>query len=485
MFIILGLVLFALVFSGCSQTASTIAPEKLTALGQDLVAIEKMDQTALTAYQTTLKQDIENINKESGKVDAPRVNKLARDYYLLGYSSERLKTYLDARGYYERSISPAPSNLPFGLGTIVSEYNFQAIYRVGVLGVNGVLGNPEESQKQGKQFFERLQRSVTGNTTLKIWVREQAPSPPLGEPSKLELAGEGGVATIALDPTKASGPVLTQIAYTDPVTKKTITVYDWVNGRLDYIYRSGHGWDTTKYNAVGWVVEFFKKLSPAAGPALALIFLALLVKIITIPTSTAAYRGMRDMQRVQPLLKELQEKYKDDKAKLAEAQMELMKAHKVSPMGGCLPMLIQLPIFLIVWQAVSVYAFQFSQAHFLWIGSLALPDFPLLILYTISMFITQKLTTTPSTDPQQKMMQNQMTFMMPVLMLIILKSFASAFVLYWLFLNIFSSAHQYYLMKKLGSEGLAPATAGTPSAGEKTAAPAPRRVSRKQKGRRP
>jgi YidC/Oxa1 family membrane protein insertase len=183
-----------------------------------------------------------------------------------------------------------------------------------------------------------------------------------------------------------------------------------------------------------------------------LFLLAVLIKVITAPLTTMAYRGMRDMQRVQPLLKELQAKYKDDRAKLAEEQMKLMKEHKVSPASGCLPMLIQLPIFIAVYRAVTVYAFQFSNAGFLWIENLARPDLILLILYAISMIVTQKLTATPAADPQQQVLQNQMTYMMPVFLVLVLYSMASAFLLYWFFLNVMSSGHQYYLLRKFKAE---------------------------------
>ncbi|HEX2952303.1 MAG TPA: YidC/Oxa1 family membrane protein insertase, partial [Armatimonadota bacterium] len=140
---------------------------------------------------------------------------------------------------------------------------------------------------------------------------------------------------------------------------------------------------------------------------------------------------------------------------LAEEQMKLMKEHKVSPLGGCLPMLIQLPIFIVVYRAVQVYAAGFADSHFLWIGNLSRPDMILLVLYAFSMIITQKLTATPATDAQQKMMQQQMTYFMPIFLFFILQSIASAFVLYWFFLNVFSAIHQYYLMEKFKQEDIA------------------------------
>jgi YidC/Oxa1 family membrane protein insertase len=199
-------------------------------------------------------------------------------------------------------------------------------------------------------------------------------------------------------------------------------------------------------------VEASKAVAGALGVVLALFLLTVIVKIITAPLTTMAFRGMRDMQRIQPLLKELQEKYKDDREKLALEMQRVYKENNVSMTGGCLPMLIQLPIFWIVYHAVQVYAYGFSATHFLWVKNLAMPDIPLLILYAISMIVTQKLTAAPAADPQQQVMQNQMTYMMPIFLVFVLVNFASAFVLYWFFLNVLSSAHQYYLMRKFKQE---------------------------------
>lgn len=185
------------------------------------------------------------------------------------------------------------------------------------------------------------------------------------------------------------------------------------------------------------------------------------------PLTVKGQRGIRDMQRIQPMLQELQTKYKDDKQKQAEEQMRIMREHKVNPLGGCGPMLIQIPIFIVVWQAVSVYAYQFNTDSFLWINSLAQPDYILLGLYTVSIIVSQYLTTPTSTDPQQKQMQMMMTWMMPIFLVFVLASIASAFVLYWFFLNVLNSAHQYYLMRQFKKEDLAREAAAAAAVPEK------------------
>jgi YidC/Oxa1 family membrane protein insertase len=269
------------------------------------------------------------------------------------------------------------------------------------------------------------------------------------------LAAEGGAATLPGAPAVA-GPMFKVAAA--PATSITL---------LDGIYQQPlAGWsyvlDYVPYVSVGVLVKLFAFAGVNWAPILALIALALIVKLATFPLTTASFRGMRDMQRVQPLVKALQEKYADDREKLAREQMKLMKEHNVSMTGGCLPMIVQIPIFYLIYHAVQVYSAHFD-VPFLWVSSLAVPDMILLILYLVSMVITQYLTATPSADPQQKAMQAQMTFMMPVVLALVLTNVASAFILYWFVLNVLSSAHQYYLKQKFAREEQAPADAASAS----------------------
>jgi len=188
--------------------------------------------------------------------------------------------------------------------------------------------------------------------------------------------------------------------------------------------------------------------NPKFSYGLALIILALVVTIVTAPLTSASFKSMRAMQRLQPLLKEMQEKHKGDRQAMAAEQMRLMKKHKVNPLGGCLPMLIQMPILIAVYYGIRDYRFQFAQASFVGIGNLAHPNLPLLVLYAVSMYLSQKLTTLPTADPQQQQMQRMMTLMMPIMFLVLFQTLPSAFILYWLSYNVFFTARQYYLIKR-------------------------------------
>jgi len=182
--------------------------------------------------------------------------------------------------------------------------------------------------------------------------------------------------------------------------------------------------------------------------ALALLLIAVIIKAVTWPLTSSSFRSIRAMQSLQPLIKELQEKHKGDRQAMAAEQMRLFKKHKINPLGGCLPMVIQMPILIGVYQGIRFYIYQLRNAEFLWIRNLALPDMPLLILYAISLYVSQKLTTMPQADPQQQQMQNTMTIMMPLMLTVFFASLPAAFILYWFLYNLLITAHQYYLMRQ-------------------------------------
>ena len=452
--------LLTLVVSGCfGGSAKPLDPRDFAKLGDDMAAIERMtteEQNTLYGEQRAIFDD-----KEGKSVD-----ERARARFLQGYIAEYQATTLQGSGPQAPTYANANTLYEEAAG-LRSVYGLQAGYRSGVLGARGLLG--DNSVKTAKSRLGALQN----NRDFEVWVRQAEPGeePPATFPP-VAVAGSGvqenttATATVAADAdATVTGPVL------QPYNMADTTLL-----QADIVYKTGGGLDETYYKGVDAIVKTLVGITQNKSVAvvLALFLLAAIVKIITAPLTTMAYRGMRDMQRVQPMLKELQEKYKGDRAKLAEEQMKLMKEHKVSPAGGCLPMLIQFPIFIAVYQAVRVYSYQFADTGFIWIDNLARPDIILLILYAVSMIVTQKLTATPAADPQQQALQTQMTYMMPIFLVLVLASLASAFVLYWFFLNVLSAAHQYYLIRKFKAEEAAK-EAAVPPAPPAPAPPAPRR----------
>jgi YidC/Oxa1 family membrane protein insertase len=216
------------------------------------------------------------------------------------------------------------------------------------------------------------------------------------------------------------------------------------------------GWFDVLAKPMLWGLNFANRVTHNYG--IDIILLTILIKIIFYPLSVKSYKSMKEMQKLQPLIAKLKEKYKDDKAKLNTEMMDIYKQKKVNPLGGCLPMVIQIPVFFALYK-VLMGAIEFRHApFFLWINDLAAPEnlysfsvagftVPLRVLpfiMGITMLMQQKMTPT-SVDP----IQEKMMLFMPVVFTFLFWSFPSGLVLYWLVNNVISIAQQYYINQKV------------------------------------
>lgn len=190
-------------------------------------------------------------------------------------------------------------------------------------------------------------------------------------------------------------------------------------------------------------------LTPNYG--IVIILVSVLIKLVFFPLTKSSLKSMNAMKKVQPELEALKKKYKGDPKKMNQAQMELFKKHKVNPMGGCLPILVQMPIFFALYN-VLVESVQLRRAPFVgWIDDLSAPDtlfhfgtFPIHVLPLI-MAVTQLVQPTmgAANDSRQQMMK----YMMPLFMLVIFYGLPSGLVLYWTVNNV-ATALQQYLMNR-------------------------------------
>lgn len=205
----------------------------------------------------------------------------------------------------------------------------------------------------------------------------------------------------------------------------------------------------------GWIFNQFHRVIPNWG--LCLIIFSILIKIILYPLTHKSFESNQKMQKVQPLVTEVREKFKNDPQKMNAEMQRIYRENGVSPFGGCLPMLLQMPIFFALYPVIR-YSIDLRQAGFLWLSDLSEPD-PYLILPIVMgvfMFLQQYLMR-PSkdslekmTEQQQAQMQSQkmMMYIMPVIMFFLFKSFPSGLVLYWTVFNIMSTAQQRIIRKK-------------------------------------
>ncbi len=214
------------------------------------------------------------------------------------------------------------------------------------------------------------------------------------------------------------------------------------------------GWTDIIAKPLLYLLRFFNQYINNYG--VSIILLTILIKILFWPLTHKSYKSMKEMQKLQPRMAKIREKYKNNKAQLNKEMMGLYKTYKVNPMGGCLPMIIQLPVFFALFRILGS-AIELRQAPFmLWIKDLSAPDrlfnFPfsipfmeppygipvLTLLMGASMFLQQKMTPTPG-DP----MQAKIMMFLPLIFTFMFINFPSGLVLYWLVNNILSIGQQY------------------------------------------
>ncbi len=182
---------------------------------------------------------------------------------------------------------------------------------------------------------------------------------------------------------------------------------------------------------------------------LAIIILSVMLKVIFIPANNASFRSMRKMAALQPRINALRDRHRKDPQKLNAEIMDLYKENKVNPAGGCLPILIQIPVFIALYRVLSG-AIELRHAPFaLWIADLSVKDpfYVTPILMGATMFIQQKMTPTAG-DPKQA----QIMLFLPVIFTAMFISLPSGLVLYWLVTNLLSICHQWYMLQAEGGK---------------------------------
>ena len=208
-----------------------------------------------------------------------------------------------------------------------------------------------------------------------------------------------------------------------------------------------YGWLWFAASPIYWLLRQIDSIVGNYGWSI--LLLTLTVKAIFYKLSATSYRSMANMRRVMPKMAQLKERYGDDRMKLQKATMELYQKEKINPFGGCLPMLVQMPVFIALYW-VLMESVELRQAPFiLWINDLSVMDpfFILPLLMGASMFAQQLLSPAPADPMQAKVMR-----FMPVVMTIFFLWFPAGLVLYWLANSVLGIAQQYYITKKIEKE---------------------------------
>jgi YidC/Oxa1 family membrane protein insertase len=216
-----------------------------------------------------------------------------------------------------------------------------------------------------------------------------------------------------------------------------------------------YGWLTIIAVPLFWVLSWLYQWVGNWG--VAIILLTVLIKLLFYPLSQASYRSMGRMRVLAPRLQKLKEQYGSDRQRLQQAMMELYKTEKINPLGGCLPIVVQIPVFIALYWALLASVELRHAPFMLWINDLSSPDpwFVLPVLMGASMIIQTRLNPEPPDPVQAKIMK-----IMPVAFSIFFFFFPAGLVLYWLVNNILSIAQQWHINRVLESENKAQARKG-------------------------
>lgn len=311
---------------------------------------------------------------------------------------------------------------------------------IGSVGGKLVFDKPEEAGKQtsiagavqwialqSKYFVvalipenpERNERAVVTLNQFKEYA--------VGLEQPVTAAGGGGLYTL----------------YAGPKAGEALAQYGPGEARLSEILDYDYGWFAFVAKPLLKVLQFFYTFTHNYG--VAIILLTCVIKIIFFPLTHKSFQSMQDMQKIQPQMKALQERYKNDRQKLNQEMMRLYRENKVNPLGGCLPMILQIPIFFALYKVLYV-SIELRQApFFLWITDLSEKDpyYVLPILMGASMVIQQKMTPTVGDPTQAKIM-----LIMPIVFTFLFLNFPVGLVIYWLVNNLLTIGQQYLLLRK-------------------------------------
>jgi len=251
-------------------------------------------------------------------------------------------------------------------------------------------------------------------------------------------------------------------AYTQPVTLAPGSTHTFSSGflaspklqdELEAISEGlelsvDYGWLTVLAKPIFWLLKQIQSVVVNWG--LSIILLTMMIKAVFFKLSETSYKSMANMRKLTPRIQALKDRFGDDKQRMNQAMMELYKKEKVNPLNGCLPIAVQIPVFIALYW-VLLESVELRQAPFIfWLDDLSVKDpfFILPLLMGISMFIQQKLNPTPPDPMQAKIMMS-----LPIVFTVFFAFFPSGLVLYWVTNNVLSISQQWYITRQIEKAG--------------------------------
>jgi YidC/Oxa1 family membrane protein insertase len=264
----------------------------------------------------------------------------------------------------------------------------------------------------------------------------------VGKPNESTLAYRLVFSRLSLQPGEKKTYLLS--LYLGP---KEISLLEKQGSKLEKVIN--FGWFDIVAKPLLISLNFFYRFCGNYG--IAIILITVIIKILFWPLTHKSFQSMKDMQKLQPEMQKLKEKYKHKKEELNREIMALYKKYNVNPLGGCLPILLQIPVFIALYSVLQD-SIELRQANFIsfWINDLAAPDptYVSPLLMGASMFYQQKMTPSTADPAQAKMM-----LMMPIVFTFMFLNFPAGLVLYWLVNNVLSIIQQFYINKKSRDAG--------------------------------
>ena len=372
-------------------------------------------------------------------VASPSITKVLtfhRDSYLVdvGYEIVNMgSTPLNASAYFQLVRDEGPSS---GESKLVPTYTGPAIYT-----------DKEKFQKVEYSSIEKNKTNYPKNSDSgwvamlqHYFVAAWLPPEKINREYYSKSLGNkeysiGAILPVAsIEPGQKGG--ITASLYVGPATSKLDNIAPGLGLTVDY------GWLTIIATPLFWLLTQIQGWVQNWG--VAIIVLTLLIKLAFFPLSAASYRSMARMRLVAPKLEKIKQQYSDDREKLNRAMMELYKVEKINPLGGCLPMLIQIPVFISLYWAI-LSSVELRHAPFIgWITDLSAADpyYVLPAIMGISMLIQSKLSPAPPDPLQAKLMQ-----LMPVIFSVVFFFFPAGLVLYSVVNNVLSITQQWYITR--------------------------------------
>jgi YidC/Oxa1 family membrane protein insertase len=355
------------------------------------------------------------------------------NYQLSNSDVESKTVYLFGQLKRDSSADPSSENSGMGLAPFLGAATSNADDRFKKFNFNDMQEEPYKAQTQGSWI------AMIQHYFLSAWI----PNPDKIHTYTTRVTKDGFNIAGFLSPATVVAPGATATTsaqlYVGPKDQYTLEkISPFLELSVDY------GWLWWIAQPLFWLLTKIHGLVGNWG--VAIILLTVLIKGAFFKLSAASYRSMANMRRVQPKMADIREQYADDKQKQSQAMMELYKKEKINPMGGCLPILVQMPVFIALYWTL-MESVELRHAPFaLWINDLSVMDpyFVLPILMGASMWFMQKLNPPPPDPMQAKLMQ-----WLPIVFTFFFLWFPAGLVLYWVVNNLLSMTQQYIITKQI------------------------------------